>query len=107
MPVHKIESTNTTLTIWFSANRGVAIRRNNFPGNQVEKEAAIKLFAQGVSDTIVPIADLPADDPDKAADPATARIFWDGTNIRYRELLIDFVSWPSGEPCNIKISRVF
>lgn len=77
-------------------------------GNKAKTAAAFQAFLQKSLDVIQPIADLPADDPDKTTDPKLAmgeRMFWgdkDGkiqTNASKndrlvgRSVIVEFVVW--------------
>ena len=62
--------------------------------------------AQIEMDVRVPLADLPVDDPDKAADPGLAWLFWDGSDLVHRPYLLEFVTYSVEQGLNIATRRL-
>ena len=78
----------------------------DIPGNSWNANRLAKFVerAQQLIDFRQPLADLPADDPDKTTDPATPFLFWDGTDIVARSAVLENVSW-DGESLQFTVRR--
>jgi len=62
-------------------------------GSRATKGNALKLALQAFLDVRTPRASLPDDDPDKLVDPARAGLFWQGTDLVARPVLVVNVIW--------------
>ena len=105
MPVRRVVVTST----YSEVDDGGVTRRvtySSITGNTWTRQRLSRLVAaiQAGFDNVQPIADLPADDPDKTTDPARANVFWDGADIVYRGV---FVHSPvvDGDKVHVTYSR--
>ena len=106
MPVHKIDvpifvsATSFTLGVWPSADRQLTVTatqaRATLSGaarnNPVSICAAATTLLQAQLDTVIPLASLPSDDPDKTVNPNRPDLFWSGTNLIGRAITV-LIRW--------------
>ncbi len=109
MPVHKVQLVPGGVRVYTDPNTFFEGRASDFPGNAAAKAAALKVALQDWLDDIQLIADLPDDDPEKVADPATTRRFWRGLEIVSHEVEVTDVTITGAGPStqvNISLRRV-
>lgn len=109
MPIHKIEATTTTLTLWSSSGSSITITRADYlQDTQAKIEAAIIADLQAFFDVKQAKADLPEDDPDKTIDPRTGdgeKIRWVDDDLVSSAVVIENLTWPMGEKPVVTIRR--
>lgn len=108
MPVHSITTTKDSIIIWPSGseeNKVTAIK-SDFTGDQSKVEADVKKSLQDNLDNRQLIADLPDDDPDKVSDPGLPYLFWDGSFLVGRSVVVENVKWGENEKPIIRIRSV-
>lgn len=62
-------------------------------GMSQKKADALVPILQALLDSRTPLADLPADDPDKTVDPNRQDLFWDGTELVGRHVTVGGIDW--------------
>jgi len=84
-----------TLTLVTATGRIIVIDTADYTvGDLQQRRQAVIDWLQGQYDIVVKRNTLPADDPDRLADPATACAFWSaGANITYRGTIVRDVLW--------------
>ena len=67
----------------------------DIPGNSWNQNRLNKFTdrANQLLQTVIPLADLPADDPDRLADPGLPGAYWDGDSIVYQSVQVSDVRW--------------
>lgn len=100
MPVHSIilneveEGTGRKfMEVCLASNVCLRLFYDTLPNPPGQKQQVIQSTFQDFFDVRIPRVDLPDDDPDKAADPNTKRLFWDGTDLVGRPKRITKVVW--------------
>ncbi len=98
MPVHSVSFIPGGLRVCVSANKCMEFKASDFPGNRDAKAAALKQTLQDWLDVRQPISGLPVDDPDKTIDPARPDLFWDGSDLVGRGVLVASVTVTGAGP---------
>ena len=101
MPVHayqRLTDAQGTETGWhfvLGDGREFTLLYADIPGNSWNANRLAKLVerAQQLIDKRVPLTDLPADDPDRLADPGLPHLFWDGADLVARQCIIENATW--------------
>ena len=119
MPIHAIDPLPApgdfrtgTFGVWLASNDqrtvNIGTIRSAMPANQRNNVAAVveavRKALQASLDVRIPRTSLPLDDPDLISDPARPDLFWDGTDIVGRSVLVT-LSW-SGNAYNLTLQRV-
>lgn len=111
MPISRIEFRVETTQQWVGADERdpndedgirllgagpsgvVEILYNDIPGNSWNQNRLNKFAgkAQEFLDSRTPLTDLPIDDPDRTIDPALPNLFWDGSDLVCRMILLSDV----------------
>ena len=98
MPVHKVELIPGGVRVYTDTQTLFEGKSRDYPGERPEKIAAMKTELQDFLDTRQPRSSLPLDDPDKIADPGRADLFWDGTDLVGRGVIVTDVTITGTEP---------
>lgn len=81
---------------------------SQIPGNSWNQNRLDKFMerAQELMDLRIPLADLPADDPDKTIDPGLPNLFHDGTDLLSRNIVISNISYTEGIGLRFTLTRI-
>ena len=118
MPVHAIDPLPSgdfrtgAIGVWVSSSDrrsvSIAATRSAMPGNQRNNlalvAAAVQTALQNALDVRFARSSLPLDDPDLLIDPARPDLFWDGTDLVGRSVLVS-LSW-NGTGYALTLTRV-
>jgi hypothetical protein len=96
LSVQRIESDVDGITIHTSVGKSVIIPTTALSGTRVEQAEQLIELLQELLDVRIRRSRLPQGDPDRAADPAMERAFWDGAFMVFREVVVDDAVWNEG-----------
>lgn len=93
MPVHKIVCDSEKVQIWSSVGKYVEVLYSALSGTRLEQAEQLVALLQDLLDYKQRITTLTHDDPDRSIDPARPELFWDGSFLVSRPVLVVAAPW--------------
>ncbi len=88
--VYKVEKTDSSITIWRTPTQSVTVDYADLPnGNMRRKALVLEARLQAGVDIRRVRGDLVTDDPDRLTNPGKVDVFWDGTDIVERDVIVE------------------